>query len=66
MPGKPMKLVYFDLRARGDPIRLALEIGGQEWEDERISREEHQSRLVPSHHEWEPGERWITDQLRSC
>lgn len=31
-----LKLVYFDLRARGEPIRLALAAGGVQWEDVRI------------------------------
>lgn len=39
-----MKLTYFDVRARGEPIRLACAIGGIEFEDERISRDEHNAR----------------------
>ena len=31
-----VKLVYFDLRARGEIIRIILNYGGVEFEDERI------------------------------
>jgi glutathione S-transferase len=31
-----MKLSYFDFRGRGEPLRLALSIGGIEFEDDRI------------------------------
>ena len=35
-----IKLVYFDLRARGEPIRLVLETAGKKYEDVRLSFEE--------------------------
>ena len=35
-----IKVVYFDLRARGEPIRLVLEAAGRKYEDVRISFDE--------------------------
>ncbi|KAL8583463.1 hypothetical protein ACOMHN_044821 [Nucella lapillus] len=35
-----IKVVYFDLRARGEPIRLVLEAAGKKYEDVRVSFEE--------------------------
>ena len=32
-----IKVVYFNLRARGEPIRLVLEAAGKKYEDVRIS-----------------------------
>ena len=31
-----LKLKYFDIPALGEPIRLLLELGGFDWEDERV------------------------------
>ena len=33
-------LHYFEVRARGEPIRLLLTVAGQEFEDHRVSNEE--------------------------
>ena len=33
----PIKLTYFDIRARAEVIRLALVYGGLEYDDERIT-----------------------------
>jgi glutathione S-transferase len=41
--GKPT-LTYFNIRARAEPARLAFTIGGVDFEDERIGREEHSAR----------------------
>mmetsp|Transcript_33941 Transcript_33941/g.44781 ORF Transcript_33941/g.44781 Transcript_33941/m.44781 type:complete len:204 (+) Transcript_33941:80-691(+) len=35
-----LKLIYFNIAARAEPIRHALYIGGIEFEDSRVSREE--------------------------
>lgn len=35
-----LKLIYFDTKGRGEAIRLALHIGGIEFEDERLKPEE--------------------------
>ncbi|KAK7102173.1 hypothetical protein V1264_020435 [Littorina saxatilis] len=35
-----LKVVYFDLRARGEPIRLVLEAAGKKYEDVRLSFDE--------------------------
>ncbi|XP_076469089.1 glutathione S-transferase-like [Babylonia areolata] len=35
-----IKLVYFNLRARGEPIRLVLEAAGKKYEDVRLSFEQ--------------------------
>lgn len=35
-----MTLTYFDLPGPAEPIRLALAISGEEWEDKRLSRDE--------------------------
>eukprot|EP00899_Mesostigma_viride_P023281 jgi/Mesvir1/4137/Mv13049-RA.1 len=43
----PMKLSYFDLRGRAEPIRLALSIAGIEFQDDRVSRE-HFPEMKPS------------------
>lgn len=40
-------LTYFDMGGSADAIRFALEIGGLDWEDKRLSREEFQE-LKPS------------------
>ena len=34
-----MKFFYFDLYARGEPIRMALHLSGQQWEDIRVTGE---------------------------
>lgn len=34
------KLTYFDIKGLGEPVRLLLAYGGQEFEDIRISMEE--------------------------
>jgi hypothetical protein len=34
------KLIYFEGKGYGEPIRLALTVAGQEFEDVRYSREE--------------------------
>lgn len=34
---KSLKLTYFNIKARGEPIRLAMKIAGLEFEDDRIS-----------------------------
>ena len=40
MSDKPqLKMIYFDMKGRAEPTRLALAIGGIDFEDERISRE---------------------------
>jgi hypothetical protein len=36
----PLKLIYFDIAGRAEMIRLALHIGGIEFEDVRVGREE--------------------------
>ncbi|CAN0567115.1 unnamed protein product, partial [Ectocarpus sp. 12 AP-2014] len=33
-------LTYFDMAGAAEPIRWALEKGGLEWEDKRLTREE--------------------------
>lgn len=33
-------LSYFDIPALGEPLRLALAMTGQPWEDKRVSKEE--------------------------
>lgn len=35
-----IKFVYFDLRARGEPVRLVLAAAGKQWNDVRISFEQ--------------------------
>lgn len=35
-----IKLVYFNLQARGEPVRLILAAAGQKYEDVRISFED--------------------------
>ncbi|KAE9072076.1 hypothetical protein PF007_g26309 [Phytophthora fragariae] len=42
-----LKLTYMPLPGRGEPICLALFIGGVEFEDERISREALANRKLP-------------------
>jgi glutathione S-transferase len=34
------KVIYFDTKGRAEPIRLALTVAGQEFEDVRYSKEE--------------------------
>eukprot|EP00954_Amorphochlora_amoebiformis_P004867 381643-Amorphochlora_amoeboformis.AAC.1 len=36
MSSKPIKLTYFDIPGRGEPLRLAMWIGDMKFEDERI------------------------------
>lgn len=33
-------LIYFDFKGRAEAVRLALHVGGVEFEDKRLSREE--------------------------
>ncbi|CAM9889837.1 unnamed protein product, partial [Ectocarpus sp. 4 AP-2014] len=40
-------LTYFDMAGAAEPIRWALEKGGLEWEDKRLTREEF-GELKPS------------------
>lgn len=40
-------LTYFDMAGAADTIRFALELGGLEWEDRRLSQEEFAA-LKPS------------------
>lgn len=35
-----LTLTYFNFAALGEPVRLALAMSGQPWEDKRISKEE--------------------------
>lgn len=37
---KSIKLTYFPIKARGEPIRLALSIAGLDFEDERLTKEQ--------------------------
>eukprot|EP00920_Eleutheroschizon_duboscqi_P037126 GHVT01088906.1.p1 GENE.GHVT01088906.1~~GHVT01088906.1.p1 ORF type:complete len:108 (-),score=16.23 GHVT01088906.1:1775-2098(-) len=39
-PKKMMRLTYFDSKAKAESVRLAFFIGGVEFEDKRVSREE--------------------------
>lgn len=39
-----IKLIYFNFKARAEPTRLALTIGGYEFEDERVTFEEFKER----------------------
>lgn len=44
MSDKPqIKMIYFDMKGRAEPTRLAFTIGGIDFEDERISREAFQA-----------------------
>lgn len=43
----PLKVTYFDIAGVAEPIRWTLEVGGVEWEDRRLSREEF-AELKPS------------------
>nr|ABR09271.1 glutathione S-transferase 1 [Laminaria digitata] len=38
--GPKLILSYFDIPALGEPLRLALAMSGQAWEDKRVSKEE--------------------------
>ncbi|KAK7102161.1 glutathione S-transferase-like [Littorina saxatilis] len=38
-----IKLVYFDIRGRGEPSRLVLAAAGQQWDDVRIPRDQWSS-----------------------
>ena len=39
MPGARPKIIYFDLRGRAEPIRLALEDLGEAYDEDRVSAE---------------------------
>lgn len=39
----PLKITYFNFKGRAEPIRLALVIGGIEFEDNRVNAEEFQA-----------------------
>ena len=40
MPGKNIKLIYFNARGRAELARLILAQAGAEYEDKRLEREE--------------------------
>jgi len=44
-PQKKFKLIYFDAKGRGEAIRLAFHIGGIDFEDYRVPRDEFKNNL---------------------
>ncbi|XP_076448242.1 S-crystallin SL11-like [Babylonia areolata] len=53
MPSEQLKFTYFDLRARGEPVRMVLEVAGVPYEDIRLPYETwHQQKIwhKPFHH----------------
>ena len=44
----PVKVTYFNMRGRAEPLRLAAEVAGLDWEDVRVAGKEDWAALKPS------------------